>query len=101
MAKEISSDTSPDNPTTPSDLKLEEKSSFVENSTVLSQSLLDALSEAHAVVTHIGDDGKIFIDSAEGDPDSPRSWPAWKRYCIVFYTGYLFLLVRAYPLFRP
>lgn len=53
-----------------------------------------AILNAHAIVSH-AQDGKVLIQSARGDPDSPRSWPNWKRYGIVILASFLNNLVRA------
>ncbi|KZP30509.1 MFS general substrate transporter [Athelia psychrophila] len=51
-----------------------------------------AILNAHAIVSHT-QDGKVLIQSARGDPDSPRSWPNWKRYGIVILASFLNNLV--------
>lgn len=53
-----------------------------------------AILNVHAVISH-AKDGKVLIQSARGDPDSPRSWPNWKRYGIVILASFLNNLVRA------
>lgn len=52
-----------------------------------------AIIDTHAVISHTRD-GMILIKSVKGDPDSPRSWPNWKRYCIVILASFLNNLVR-------
>jgi hypothetical protein len=47
-----------------------------------------AITEAGAIISHTAD-GKIFLRSAKGDPDSPRSWPNWKRYGIAIFASWL------------
>jgi len=43
---------------------------------------------AHAIVSYT-QDGMILIQNVKGDPDSPRSWPNWKRYGIVILASFL------------
>lgn len=54
---------------------------------------LKAIADAHSVVSHTEGE-TIFIRNAKGDPDSPRSWPNWKRYGIVILASWLNNLVR-------
>lgn len=28
-------------------------------------------------------DGAIYLKNTKDDPDAPRAWPAWKKYCVV------------------
>ena len=62
---------------------------FADSDPLVHQKILDA----HAVVSHTKN-GQVLIQSARGDPDSPRSWPAWKRYGIVILASFLNNLVR-------
>ncbi|KAF7983746.1 hypothetical protein HWV62_19719 [Athelia sp. TMB] len=61
---------------------------FADSDPLVHQKILDA----HAVVSHTKN-GQVLIQSARGDPDSPRSWPAWKRYGIVILASFLNNLV--------
>jgi hypothetical protein len=82
----------PDDPL-PSELPVKEdlKPSYLEDR-VDSPALSKAIGEAHAVISHTAD-GKIFVKSAKGDPESPRSWPNWKRYGIAIFASWLNNLV--------
>ena len=41
--------------------------------------LVDALQEAYLEVVRRGEDGSLFVRGIKDAPDSPRSWPTWKR----------------------
>lgn len=28
-------------------------------------------------------DGAIYLRNTKDDPDAPRAWPTWKKYCVV------------------
>ncbi|WWD20497.1 hypothetical protein CI109_104973 [Kwoniella shandongensis] len=49
----------------------------------LDKEVIDILAENHAVVWKKDESGNLLIRSLHGDPQSPRSWPNWKRYGIV------------------